>query len=293
MKTIAPVLCVLVTAGCAPTALEDFRSAAPSNQGVEVAMSSGGTKKQGLNDLKPALMPGVTLLTTVVVNGGVGLTLGTVASIVAQEPTVLAENHAEWGPHTEPLWKHSFRLTMDREEKSRTVTYVLERRPKSSTAEADYEAVVTGTHLFDTLRAGHGDFVLFDLDAKTRAEVTYSRNEKKDTDVKVAFRGGVSSDYAFTQVQGGEGSFEFVVESNVVTKTAANERLAVKSRWMNDGTGRADVIAEGADLDTELSFSECWNSDLNRTFYVDSLGLFPTEGEAKACAFDVASYSRL
>lgn len=256
-------------------------------------MPSGNTTKQGLNDdSKPALMPGVTLVATLLVNGGVGLTLGIVAAIVSEEPAVLTEDHAEWGPITQPLWKHSFRLVMDRAgEKS--VKYVMQRRAKSSTSDADYEVVLTGQHSFGELRAGSGDFVLHDLDNKTSAEVTYARNAKKDLEVKVGFRGDTPSDYAYSQVEGGEGSFEFRVASDFVTKTAAKERLTVKSRWLQTGAGRADVTGTEGDLTTEARFTECWNADLNRTHYADTLGLFPTEGSADACAFKDASFATL
>lgn len=293
MNKLTPAAALLVLAACAPTPLEEFRSASPSSQGLEVSLPSGNTTKQGLNDdSKPALMPGVTLLATLVVNGGVGLTLGIVASIVAEEPTVITEERAEWGPITQPLWKHSFRLKMEKAGE-KTVSYVMERRLKSSTAESDYVVVLSGQHAFESLRAGAGTFTLHDLDAATRADVEYARNAQKDLDVKVGFRGGVPSDYAYSQLEGGDGSFEFRVTSDFVTRTSASELLTVKSRWHQSGEGRADVTGTGGDLKEEVRFTECWNTDLNRTHYHDTLGLFPTEGAASACGFETASYSTL
>lgn len=255
-------------------------------------MPSGDTNKQGLGDVKPALMPGVTLLATLVVNGGVGLTLGVVASIVKEEPAVITEEHAEWGPLTQPLWKHSFRLKMDKASED-TVKYVLEGRAKSSTDEKDYVVVLSGQHEFTSFRAGKGTFTLTNVDNGDRAEVEYARTEKKDLDVKVGFRGGVPSDYAYSQLEGGDGSFEFRVKSDFVTRTSASELLLVKSRWHQSGAGRADVTGSGGDLSAEVRFTECWDTDLNRTHYTDTLGLFPAEGEAKSCTFETASYATL
>ncbi len=289
------VLAVPAFVACGPTPLEQFRAASPSSQGIEVSMAKGNTNKQGLNDTdpKPALMPGVTLLATVVVNGGVGLTLAVVGSIVAKEPTTITEDHATWGPFTEPLWRNSFHLEMKKEREG-TYSYVLTRGPKDAKEKtAEFVAVLTGQHRFGLRAAGTGEFVLQDVDAKTRAEVSYARNEKKDLDVKVGFRGGVPSDYAFSQVEGGDGSFEFRVTADFSTRTAAQETLTVKSRWHQSGQGRSDVTGTGGDLSSEVRFTECWDSALNRTYYNDTLMLFPTEGKADTCAFTEASYATL
>jgi len=289
------LLAVPAFVACGPTPLEQFRAASPSSQGLEVSMAKGNQNKQGLGDeeTKAAVMPGVTLLATVVVNGGVGLTLGVVAAIISEEPTKLDEKHAEWGPFTQPLWKHSFLLKMDKVSEG-NYSYVLTRGPKEAKAETrEFVEVLTGSHHFDGFVAGNGDFVLHDVDAKTRAEVTYARTAKKDLDVKVAFRGGIPSDYAYNQVKDGDGSFEFRVTADFATKTLAQEQLTVKSRWHQSGEGRADVTGTGGDLTSEIRFTECWDSSLNRSYYNDTLMLFPTEGRESACAFTEASYATL
>ena len=293
MNKLTATASLALLAACGPTPLEQFRAASPSSQGLSVSMASGNTAKQGLGDeSKPALMPGVTLLATVVVNGGVGITLAIVGAIISEEPAVITEEHAEWGPLTQPLWRHSFRLKMDKVDE-RTVKYVMERRAKSSTSDADYQVVLEGSHTFAELRAGKGEFVLHDLDAASRAEVTYARSSKKDLDVKVGFRGATPSDYAYNQIEGGDGSFEFRVSSDFSTRTSAAELLTVKSRWHQTGEGRADVTGTGGDFTSEVRFTECWNADLNRTHYADTVGLFPAEGEASACTFKEASYATL
>ncbi|MBK7857987.1 MAG: hypothetical protein IPJ65_05050 [Archangiaceae bacterium] len=293
MNKLALISAVLVVTACG-NPLQDFRDAAPSNQGLEVSLPKGDTAKQGLNDetLKPALMPGVTLLATLVVNGGVGLTLGLVAAVVKEEPTVLTEDHAEWGPYTQPLWRHELRLKMERLTEGK-YSYVLERRLKGSTAEADYQQVLTGEHHFTGGRSGEGSFVAHDLDHGTRAEVGYSRNGSSDVDVKVGFRGAVPSDYAYTQAHDGDGSFEFIVKSDFVTKSSAQETLTVKSRWHHDGTGRSDVTGTGVDLSSEVRFTECWDAQLNRSYYHDTLAIFPSEGEQTACSFSEESFASI
>ncbi|MBL8956101.1 MAG: hypothetical protein JNK82_35335 [Myxococcaceae bacterium] len=289
------LLAVPAFVACGPTPLEQFRAASPSSQGLEVSMSKGNQNKQGLNDenVKPALMPGVTLLATVVVNGGVGLTLGVVGAIIAHEPNSVTEEQAEWGPFTEPLWRHSFHLEMEKAGDD-TYTYVLSRGPKDAKSKTrEFEEVLSGKHEFQGRVAGNGEFVLRDLDAKTSAEVKYGRTAQRDLDVKVGFRGGTPSDYAYTQAAGGDGSFEFRVTADFATRSLAQETLTVKSRWHQSGEGRSDVTGIGGDLSSEVRFTECWDGSLNRSYYNDTLGLFPTEGKAELCAFTEASFATL
>ncbi len=134
------------------------------------------------------------------------------------------------------------------------------------------------------------------------AEVHYQRTAKGDVELKVAFRDfsdvktgakKPDSDYAFSQAKGADGMFEFVVNSNFDPKGAAVEKLSVKSRWQNDGAGRADVTVTGGDAVQQVWFTECWDLALDRVHYTDTVGLFATEGDATACAYSTASFSAL
>ncbi len=274
------------------TTVEDYRKAAPSNQGVDLkgptAAKKGGklsgdsTRAALVGD--PALMPGVTVLTTFVVNGSVGLTLGVIASIIKEEPAELSDEKAVWGPLTQPLWADTFRFTMT--QKAGVYSYVLESRPKASTP-GEFVTVLTGKHT-PTLGTSTGDFVF----VKPHIEVHYQRTAKDDVELKVGFR-EPDSDYAFSQAKAGDGAFEFVVNSNFDTKTSALEKLSVKSRWHNDGSGRSDVTVTGGDAKTEVRFTECWDTVLNRSHYADTVGLFAKEGDEASCAFATPSFSTL
>jgi hypothetical protein len=300
------LLLLMLTITACGTTVEDFRKAAPSNQGVDLKGPSASKKAGKLTGDRtrqevvgdPALMPGVTLLTTFIVNGSVGLTLGVVASIIAQEPASITDAKAVWGPLTQPLWADTFLFTMT--QKAGVFTYVLEGRPKESTG--NFVTVLSGSHT-PALGTSTGDFILDfgashrlvhpgDALALGRAEVHYQRTAKGDVELKVAFR-EPDSDYAFSQVKGGDGTFEFVVNSNFDPKSAALEKLSVKSRWQVDGAGRADVTVTGGDAVKQVRFTECWDVALNRLHYTDTLGLVATEGDATTCAFSTASFSSL
>ncbi len=314
MKNHLLLLCALaLTTGCGAVTLEDFRNAAPSGQGLELKMAEKKSASQGLRSEfgqtqqgllgAPALMPGVTALATGVVNGGVGLTLGVVRVIVAQEPTTLTATKATWGPYTEPLWRDTYRFTMTHD--AQGFHYSLEGKPKTA-ADTAYVALLTGDHV-PAGRDGSGAFKL-DWDAAQNlaggsllighADVTYSRNANGDVKVGVAFRqvGNVldkkraDSDYAFEQVRDGDGFFTFSTEADFHNRNSAKETFRVNSRWHNDGAGRADVVVSGGDLTTAVRFTECWASDFGRSYYQDTLAVFPTEGAESACSFAQPSF---
>lgn len=295
------VVALVVMMGCGGNSVEEFREAAPSSLGIDIVMRKG--KGDGLVG-DPALMPGVTGLAAFLVNGSVGLVLGTVATVVATEPKKLTATSADWGPVSKPLWKNEFTLSMTRV--GTEYTYEGKGRPRAG---GDFTSVITGTHKL-TATGSEGTFTL-DYEGLQKladppntvgkAIVTYTRTRAGDLTLAIDFvqtgapNSTVRTDsrYTFSQVENGEGHLEFVVDSNYVTTTAAHERLSIKSRWNWDGSGRSDVIGSKGDLSTPAQFTECWDSAHARTYYGDTLQLFPTEGRESDCVFTVASFSRL
>ncbi len=298
MRTVVTALVVMM--GCGGNSVEEFRDAAPSSLGIDIAMRKGkGDAVVG----DPALMPGVTALAAWLVNGSVGLVLGRVGEVVATKPEKLTASAAEWGPVSKPLWKDEYTLSMTRV--GSEYTYEGFGRPRAG---GDFAKLITGTHRL-TSTGSEGSFTL-DYDGLQKlteppntvgkAVVTYTRTHQGDLTLAIDFlqtgsprdTTRTNSKYTFSQVEGGEGHLEFVVESNYVTTTAADERLSIKSRWMWNGSGRADVIGSGGDLTTPAQFTECWDSAHARSYYNDTLQLFPTEGQDRDCVFSVPSFSR-
>lgn len=288
--------------GCGGASVDEFREASPSSLGIDIAMRKGKGQALGVGD--PALMPGVTGLAAYLVNGHVAHVLGTVATVVATEPKKLTAKAAEWGPTSKPLWKNEFTLAMTRV--GTAYTYEGKGRPRAG---GDFTSVITGTHTL-TATGSEGSFTL-DYDGLQKladppnlvgkAQVTYTRTRAGDLTLTIRFvqtgapdsAKRTDSTYTFSQVQNGEGHLEFVVDSNYVARSPALERLSIKSRWTWAGSGRSDVIGSNGDLTTPAQFTECWDTAHNRTFYNDTLGLFPTEGVATDCVFQEASFSRL
>src|SRR5450432_1236964 len=80
--------------------------------------------------------------------------LGTAWLIIQSEPSATAADSATWGPYTEALNPASYRFRVTRIAKDE-YDYVFEGRPKASTSDADYQAVLTG-HGYGKPHALHG-----------------------------------------------------------------------------------------------------------------------------------------
>jgi len=302
MRTVLLLAVLAVSTACSST-LDEFRDAAPSSQGISVQMRP--MKGQALVG-DPALMPGVTGATAFVVNGTVGLTLGTIASVVATHPAQVSEDSVTWGPVTRPLWANEFKMTMTRG--AGGFDYVVWGRSKRDPS-GPFVQFMTGHHTPGFSQAS-GQFVM-DWTAMQaladpprtvgQGEVSYTRNSRGDLTLDIRFlqtgkpeeATRTDSRYGFAQVEGGDGFLEYVIDTNYATMSSALERLAIKSRWRWDGSGRADAVGSGGDLAAPFRFTECWDTAHDRTHYGDTLGLFPPEGDASACAFQDAAYSGL
>jgi hypothetical protein len=248
---------------------------------------------------------------TLVVNAGTAWVLNLCEQIIKHEPTTIDETHAVWGPHTDPLSPNTFKFTVTKVADG--YDYALEAKAKDASDSA-YVTLIAGHHVPGAAdKEGNGTFSL-DWDAAQtlpehskevgKADFTYSRNASLDVTVGVKFKQVITeesgqrtdADYAFSQIAGGEGSFEFVIHkdmTNLPSNTAAKERMAIKSRWQNDGAGRCDVKVSEGDIANPVTLSECWGSTFLETYYADSLGITAVQGEESACVFATAEYTEL
>jgi len=65
-----------------------------------------------------------------------------------------------------------------------------------------------------------------------------------------------------------------------------DELLEALARWTPDGDGRADgQFGEGNVVGAPVEFIECWDTQGNRTYWWDSAGMTPTEGDLDSCPF--------
>jgi hypothetical protein len=254
---------------------------------------------------------------TRVVRGGVNLVtaavLGSAWAIVHTEPSSVTDGEATWGPYTDALEPVTYRFRVTRVAEAE-YDYVLEGRPKASSSDADYSAVLSG-HGFGKSHQLHGQGELvIDLDAARRLDPFAHESDSGTVRIEHdlpgdAARAGnalprtivaeVTPDPAmnpesFTVVsqanEDGTGSLRVDAHADVDdSKATALEDIVIESRWRADGAGRADITIAAGDIPADpgvVSAVECWGADFARSYYADSIDIEPREGDETACVYD-------
>jgi len=243
------------------------------------------------------------------VNGVTAGILGGVWTIIQSEPSAIEKDAATWGPWNDELDPATYRFRVTRVAQDE-YNYVLEGRPKASTADGDYQAVLTGHGYGEpsTLH-GQGTFTI-DLDA-ARSLDPYKHPNDSGT-VKVDYQlphdftehlGALPRTITATVTPQGEAHYAVVSTANEDhtgaihvqahvdiddSKLTKLEDVTVESKWNQTGAGRADITIVGGDLPTSISevdAVECWGTDFAQSYYNDSVGFAPTAGEVSACVY--------
>jgi len=317
----------LIAPGCTLEKSDDvseYREALPEASNVRVAGPEGesggerslsGASSALLSDgAAPAAARAEWYRFTRDVRDGVNLVtagvLGSVWYVVHTRPTIVGEDFAEWGPHTDALDPVTYRLRVERVGEHE-YDYRLDGRPRSSDSEDDYLTVLRGKG-YGRADARHGDgHFTIDLDAQQTLDPD-RRSDGEGTiaithDLPASIRRELGAlpreitavldppgDTELTIVSKADedGSGELDVSGRVdidESKQTAIEDVAILSRFRADGAGRADVVIASGDVPDSIgsfSVSECWGSDFSRTFYEDSVEAAPTEGDPSACVYE-------
>lgn len=241
-------------------------------------------------------------------NSGAGFVLVLLHTIVQFPATETRDNTYVWGPHSDALDPAEWRLTVTALDDG-TYDYVFDGRSKTEQG-AEFVALISG-HAVPGLNPhrGSGNFLIdFDAmyavdpidnpDAKGTVEVTYDLENRDNTaatleldiNTRALDENGaeqpVVGNYAYAENNDGSGDFAFSFTGDIDDEEGAFEDAIIRSRWLADGAGRADVRISGGDLGTlSVTASECWDTRFRRTFYSDSQTWLPTEGDAVDCVF--------
>ena len=254
---------------------------------------------------------------TRVVRGGVNLVtaavLGSAWAIVHTEPSSVQDGEATWGPYTDALEPVTYRFRVTRVAEGE-YNYTLDGRPKASTSEDAYRAVLKG-HGYGKRHAQHGegDFTI-DLSAARALDPFAHQNDSGTVHIvhhlphdigdgqgalPRSITAEVTPDPALNPESfsvtsnanlDGTGSLHVDAHADVDdSKLTQLEDIGIDSRWRQDGAGRADIVIAGGDVPADpgmVSAVECWGSDFMRSYYSDSINFEPSEGVAAACVYD-------
>jgi hypothetical protein len=234
-------------------------------------------------------------------NGGSAWVLVLIHAIVQFPATTVNGDTFTWGPWSQALDPAEYKLDV-RAVGDGTYAYQLSGRSKTQ-ASAQFEVVIDGAA---DPRAGDlqgsGAFSIdFDAgkrvnpidasDARGSVDVTYDLAQHH-LDLAIlstdALGQPVAADYAYNEAADGGGDMVFELNGNAGGSEEL-EAVTLRSRWLGNGSGRADARIAGGDLGTvQATASECWDTMFNRVFYTDSANFAQTEGAQTACAFATA-----
>jgi hypothetical protein len=314
---------------------DPFREGVPYHEDVAMVVPGGATtatQQQALTagavtEVRAALLGQLadsyklTRDITDLVNGATESVLTLVKTITEFQPSSVAADVAVWGPYSEPLRQNTWRLTVNRVSEG-VFDYVFDAKPRG-TADSMFLTVLSGHHTVANPGAhrranlpayGHGDFTL-DWDAAQKlpehddnvgkATFTYSRpspiaevtisalfTQVRDEDTGML----IDAQYVYGATTGMGGNFSFTLSKDAIATTAALETMTVRSRWQENGAGRADIKVVGGDLGaTEATANECWGTgDLGfRSVYQTNSYGDPAKmwGQQTECVFSPADYA--
>lgn len=235
--------------------------------------------------------------------------LAGVWTILHVTPTAIRKDSATWGPYTDELEPASYRFRVTRIAADE-YEYTLDGRPKTSTNDADYRAVLTG-HGYGKPHAlhGKGEFTI-DLDVAKSLDPFAHRDDSGTVRIDYDLPRDLLDDQdalprAITAKVDPAGEAVYTVESLARvdhtgsihvdahvdiadTKDTLLEDVVIDSRWNATGAGRADIDFTGGDLPSSIpmvSAVECWATDFTQSYYNDSVNFSPTVGEESACVY--------
>ena len=303
--------------------VDEFREAVPHSQAVSLAGPDGSSGSTGTASAPPprgalTLNPPATSYAkwygfTRDMRDGVNAVTASVLAgawlIIQSEPSATSKDSATWGPYTDELEPVAYRFRVTRVATDE-YEYVLEGRPKASTSDADYRALLTGNG-FGRLSEQHGQggFTI-DLDAAKALDPYEHANDSGSVSIVHDLPRDFSDNLAalprtITATVSPQGEAHYSVESVAnadhtgVIHVAAHvdiddskltqlEDVTVHSRWNATGAGRADIVFKGGDLPAstpEVDAEECWDVDFAQSYYMDSVNFAPSAGDANACVY--------
>ena len=127
--------------GSTPTA-ENVVLAVPASGRSALTAGDGTTRSALLGQQADSYT--LTRGVTSIVNGATGAVLLLVKTIVSYPPTTVHGETAVWGPHSEPLDKNAWRLTVTRVEKH-VFSWALDGKAKTADDSA-FITILSGTH---------------------------------------------------------------------------------------------------------------------------------------------------
>jgi hypothetical protein len=276
-KLLAVSLLAASACGGAQNFQDQARDAMPSSSSVRMGnpgesqqqTSTGSTGQTQQNLAGASDWYNATAAFVFSVNFATGWTLGVVEAVTNLPPTSCSESSCVWGPGSNALDPNVYRLTVSTKDEGKTFHWNLDAQAKSKPA-SSFVTVISGDATPSGIRhRGSGTFTI-DQDAAATLDgrstdhgtitIEYSnvgpahivarfKNIDDKSPKNVGQRGNAY--YDFRELVSGGGDME-IAWHNLST----DERADIHSRWLANGSGRADVTVLASTGNGSLS--NCW-----------------------------------
>ena len=273
------LLAVSLVAACACGGAQDFqaqaRDAMPNSSAVRMgnpgdSQPSTGASGQLQQDLGVSSSDWYKATAGFVfsVNAATGWTLGVVEAVTSFPATTCGESSCTWGPGSNALDPNTYRLIVSKNN-DESFHWNLDAQSKSKPGSA-FVTIISGDATPSGIRHRGSGTIRIDQDAAATLDNHSTDHGTIDIEYSnvgpahiVAHFNGVDDKspnnagqrgnayYDFRQLVSGGGDME-IAWHNLST----DERTDIHSRWLNDGSGRADVTA--LVTSGSLSMSNCW-----------------------------------
>ena len=299
---LAPVVVAVVLLGaCGNYSNEDleYMNAVPNSNDLSANLPA---RSSALMPATEAELARTTHNVTSTFNGMLDSILAVVDTIRSYSPTSRSADSRTWGPIAAgqaPGWM--WRLVVTRVDAT-TFTYALEFHRAGDPVDT-WLGFLSG--MFDAsagLRRGIGSLHVdtamlraegypFDADGMKldTIDVSYATVDYPISVVMdlVTFPNAPdtstinSAHYEYAAQADGQGSMSFTLVGDLITGPAI-ETLAVTSRWLPGGAGRADIIVESGD-GAGLHQTECWDNSFDPTYNDKPWSTSEDVGDPSAC----------
>jgi hypothetical protein len=294
-------------AGCGAGS-DGYQAALPTREAVAIqvptasGVSSASVRREALGATQATFYT-MTVQISTQLNQATSSMFEMIDDAVATPPSGHDANNEYWGPFTPALSPVTVELGVQKVDRQ-DYNFFLGGEPKGATSPAFMPLLGGSSHQVDAAHRSGKMEVNFtnmnSLDPTTNAAtgaIAFTFDDTADPrTVQVHFgdfldgKPGsqpVNATYQYAEHPDTSGNFQFGLRANFDSDpNNVLEDVALMSRWLASGAGRADLVATGGSLPAGfvVHATECWDASFARVFYTEDVDPTKTEGSASACA---------
>jgi hypothetical protein len=310
MRMVSCLFLVGFSIGCG-AGNDPYQAALPSRDSVSIHVPGDATATASTTSARSEALLGaqatfytMTRQISTQLNNATESFFGMIDTAVATPPSSHDATHEYWGPFTQALSPITVVLAVEQVD-AQDYNFFLGGEPKNSPTPAFVGLLGGSTHQVDAAHSSGMLEVNFTqmnaLDPTTNPAtgaiefVHDNTADPRTVDVHFGnFLDGttpnatpLNATYQYAEHPDTSGNFQFGLRTNFDNDpNNILEDVALVSRWLASGAGRADLVASGGSLPAGfvVHATECWDQNFARVYYVEDVDPTKNEGDVSACA---------